>query len=517
MKSNFYKYYLYIFIPLSIIYWLTFDFTSDPLYEIFLDPYSYSAICSAIFTAGSSSIVCLLSIMVSLIISKGKIPGFGKKQLGLLVFATIAGIALSAAGAYEFSKNQRINQSDMIEHYGNDMILYAIFAFIAVIMLAFSVMPLTIKPSDTENKEKSIMDLFSVAFFSVSCLISAICIAIGLFYGDKGSHYPDLFQLMTIQVGGTLLTAVLVGLLVTNAFIFSNRNKFTAILFSVIALLLLCILPTLLKEKTEGFDDKYVRFHRYMENLARYEESTKQKDVVRVEEVYSEEDEPEDETFQLSFLWQIPENDADSIDIALKYVVGVFDMGSLIYHYIIPESNPDSLIIADDNYFFHDYNYGYEKEKGEAEYKKIFNYLSKFRNDINIVALFNSYKWLIYETITPRIYIKSEFDVCAEILTRAYDDLYRYEDEIGDNFENFEKIYDIMKGDERLSYNTYYNRITPFISEENMEHYSSEENSMDEETIVWAYSFWGRRYSEGNLTETAQILYTIRRHYEGDY
>ncbi|HEU4495756.1 MAG TPA: hypothetical protein VFR70_01775 [Flavobacterium sp.] len=147
-------------------------------------------------------------------------------------------------------------------------------------------------------------------------------------------------------------------------------------------------------------------------------------------------------------------------------------------------------------------------------------FLSKYFKDIRrspatISFAFETYKYILYNSVSRRTYRIANFDKIINGLLVAYDDL-TSEESAG----NIQKIYDIMSA-EREGYDIdagdYYPQLEKYFTQEAI--YQLEDMRLSNGSqfsngdIVWLYSFWARRNHEKNMDEVVAVLREIKENY----
>jgi hypothetical protein len=116
---------------------------------------------------------------------------------------------------------------------------------------------------------------------------------------------------------------------------------------------------------------------------------------------------------------------------------------------------------------------------------------------------------LLASLIPREKYVANGWDEIVRQLLIAYDDIV--------SSGSFIQIYEVMKG----SYNnpaSHYNDILPFVSDKQLNAFITkrkayyEAGEVNQSAVVWAYSFWGRRYNENSssVEPIAAILRMLR-------
>jgi hypothetical protein len=162
-----------------------------------------------------------------------------------------------------------------------------------------------------------------------------------------------------------------------------------------------------------------------------------------------------------------------------------------------------------------------DNDDGEA-FRSIFELLSEKRNEYLSNGKFKRYIELIANLIPRRAYVANGWDTMVRQLLVAYEDL-------AANPDNFSEVYNIMQANGSISNNATeaYWQILDFVSDQELEEFILERDvdyyysweairgNVNRSAVVWAYSFWGRRYNENpsNLEPIVEILLMLLNKY----
>jgi hypothetical protein len=155
---------------------------------------------------------------------------------------------------------------------------------------------------------------------------------------------------------------------------------------------------------------------------------------------------------------------------------------------------------------------GYSEDLGEKESLFAFLCYRSSRDAKYLRKLFNDYKAVIYSIVTPEIYKERHFDLYVSALIETHKhlkDLPNYEMEmsiISEGVAAADKDPDIFgrTAEQALLYDPV---LKPGIDAcAGIEMYPTDE--------LWFYSFWLRRYREGNSKVIFEILQEIDQHYQ---
>jgi hypothetical protein len=157
-----------------------------------------------------------------------------------------------------------------------------------------------------------------------------------------------------------------------------------------------------------------------------------------------------------------------------------------------------------------------DTESQIAEYSEIKHLGKVLRVDHEALAKsFKSYSPIIYSLLSKKIYVESNLKQLVDVLIASRDDISNTDDAS----KTMDKIYNAMiSGTKRDTPTDYYRKIVPYISNSTLvlikkKAYAIGGNS-DEAATITVYSFWARRYHEGNDSVVYDILTEIKTHYD---
>lgn len=152
-------------------------------------------------------------------------------------------------------------------------------------------------------------------------------------------------------------------------------------------------------------------------------------------------------------------------------------------------------------------------------FKSVFDKLSDNKAEYLSNGKFNRYIELLAGFIPRSVYIANGWDAMVRQLLAAYEDIAAT--------DNFSEVYEFMKTEPNPYFYTsidYYPGILDFVGEElddaffvekNAVSYCCEVGEINRWAVVWAYSFWGRRYNEDpdSIEPIVDILLMLRDKY----
>ncbi|MDR2848263.1 MAG: hypothetical protein LBV39_04075 [Bacteroidales bacterium] len=225
-------------------------------------------------------------------------------------------------------------------------------------------------------------------------------------------------------------------------------------------------------------------------------------DIEDIDEVEADEVEavavPDEEPCDL---WSESNDCADNIESALKFVI----------HYYSKYTDLSVWNLWDDqDIASYQYKYYWDTREEYNGYRNLPPFVQFLKNhNTQLSKLFKTYGYLLFKTVPRDLYWNSAASRLVTLVNHTYDELYVH----GNGDQTCERIYDVMENN-NLAFYDYFARLKPIcIRDEALHYFYDEDDDVDKSIAVWAYSFWGRRYHEGNAVATHQILLKIAEHY----
>jgi hypothetical protein len=189
---------------------------------------------------------------------------------------------------------------------------------------------------------------------------------------------------------------------------------------------------------------------------------------------------------------KLPEADSDQLRQAV-HCISIFDFGSLV----------DDLGYHEG---FHNLVYSYLPWENQLKYRESFRFLYKQAYDQrekDLDGWLQRYIKLIVSLI-PETYESRNWDTMVSRLLAAYEDLMT-------NPGAFSQIYELMSNRQWEHSSYAYDEILAFAGDKQPEAFLNE-YGVNKQDLIWAYSFWGRRYHENpnNIEPIAAILRMFR-------
>lgn len=156
-----------------------------------------------------------------------------------------------------------------------------------------------------------------------------------------------------------------------------------------------------------------------------------------------------------------------------------------------------------------------DTESQIAEYSEIKHVGKVLRVDHEALAKsFKSYSPIIYSLLSKKIYVESNLKQLVDVLIASRDDVSNTDDAS----KAMDKVYNMMiSRTNRDSPTDCYRKIVPYISNSTLALLKKKAyaigGSSEEAAAIIVYSFWARRYHDGNDTVVYDILKEIKKHY----
>ena len=200
----------------------------------------------------------------------------------------------------------------------------------------------------------------------------------------------------------------------------------------------------------------------------------------------------------LEFLWKRSSMDNDSISAALQYAARTTDMKD--FPFLLDYCTLAYNIADDDNTYCGD-------GPGSKAYRKIVRHLHQKMHSVRYSAVIKAYGELIASYIPWDTYVDNGYRRMVDLLILSYDDL------AAEN--NFAAVFEVMdEPNYTHDYDYYYDNLLPYITRSNLRKFKTD-GEVDKMLVVWAYSFWGRRYNEGKVEDVRATLELFRDLYAG--
>ncbi len=238
-------------------------------------------------------------------------------------------------------------------------------------------------------------------------------------------------------------------------------------------------------------------------------------------------------TGTLDFLWNsTPDQTSDSIVAAINYAdendlvndfkdFNGYAWPDFIYHGTFV--NEDDAIKSDVQIIpvsIREYT-PEESAVNASQYKTLIEFLSKGRQTIDYYALYTMYKPLIRRVITQKQY-EERYSYWVKNLIVAYQDFENHEDwyeriESVMNEEWLSHVRDVQQLDPGWNSSTWHDDFFSYFEEilpqSSMKPFMDKKKKINTSALVWTYSFWVRRYNEGNTENIIKTLRSIQQDY----
>ena len=421
-------------------------------------------------------------------------------------FAIILAFMIMTVIYIKIKENVLLN--NVVDFKNPNFLLMLLFALLAAFPVIFLKASLTnFKEHIAELNWEKLGGKFFLIFYLATLLFSTISIMVAFFlYDCNYSYFPDFSRAIYSVIFCFTITVALSAFLSAAADFLGKHTKSISVLLLIIFLVV--FISGSLIYFTSGVNGTSRNF-----SVCHYSDTDSDGYEIAFAEGeympdYDDDDEYTyqglDENDKLSFLWNNPEDDDDNVKAAIKFGLKELD------------------ISADHTHFFNSYfmmgqysRSDYENKKGGLAYYRIVKYIQKYRTQLSLMALSNAYWDQIIQNIPDKIYKKKKLNDLVYMLRWAYLDLYN--EEYNDPYMHFYNVYNRMRMHEAYSLYEYYPHIRDYVNEEELPYpMKDSEGEINKNLTVWVYSFWGRRYNDGNAAEVYRILNKLYENYSGE-
>lgn len=140
------------------------------------------------------------------------------------------------------------------------------------------------------------------------------------------------------------------------------------------------------------------------------------------------------------------------------------------------------------------------------------------KNPEKITTLFNDFKADFYDLVPSSTYTNSNIETVIHLLIMSYDDLHKNAGLVNQNMNNIYGSMNSSNDDNKYYHHDYY--LDEIISPQSKETFDNLYKEIDSKFTItdrnWFYSFWVRRYKEGNINKTIAIIREVNQHYNPD-
>lgn len=346
------------------------------------------------------------------------------------------------------------------------------------------------KDADAKPKSKTKFYFFYfTALLAVSLLVILFCL-LRFTIGDRIIQVEYDAYAIALLFGTCVVEAMVLAALLVSVIALWKSNRMAAIILGIIILVALpanfISAEAIYSVSSEDYYDSYD----YSPNYSLYDDVDVEAEA-EVEEDYDHVIEVEED--YLSFLW----NENDSISNAFSYLFknnlsdwnsdypGNFLSDICFKLYWIKESDFGNWMSDSDR-------------RSEETFRKVYRYLKE--NTSEILSAFYSYQDIIYQYMPVEKFYNTAAANLVSYLYVAHQDLYG-----DDDLSRLENIHKLMTNIEHDDASDYYDDIKLHINKSYLPTFYSKDGELYQGGVVWAYSFWARRHTEG----TDDIAYTI--------
>lgn len=497
MSGVFFKRFLYVFAFFTVIVLFANTFFYQQLYEIY-QSVGYNDVIPHLLIMSMPAICCMLSLLVAKITVRSGEDSikFEKVRFPWLIVLFTTAFIIS----YHFVVNVSIEIGDYLKICYIDLFLLAIVLVTAISLIWFTVSVIKTLKAYKENEDVDIH--FFGLFFTLFCIVTSLIVLFaGVLASGHGYDLEDTRFTVFAEFIIITLSSLIIAYLCSKIVPSWQKSPAPAVLLTIFTgVIYLAGIFILFFFWSTSSNMQYAGWY-YSDYYSGYPDGV---DVVIIDdsdyiEVDTDTEEKIDSVF-LDTLWYglSRQNVTDS----LRNVIAQCDT---LHHYFgvydIPTGENAISVDKESDYDHLD------------AYNRVFSYLDRYRRHIDFASLYLTYKPLVLSVITEeRFYDEGYYKILQRLNTSYYDLVeYNHNDEQYD-YTKFGEIYKTMKEDESKSYGELYDSIKGYVSDEYLGRFI-ESGEIDKHLVVWAYSFWGRRHSEGNVETTRKLLDEIAQTY----
>jgi len=209
-------------------------------------------------------------------------------------------------------------------------------------------------------------------------------------------------------------------------------------------------------------------------------------------------------------LWHDSESPGDSISGVFRGSIRMLEPYYLLLHYGLPEPEENEEMTPET--WIRDH---YASNTDEVLFLKAMIYIFQHRESIALDKLIDIYRPVLRTAIPDSVFRERDYGRIIRWLNYAYHDMESGSEDSRYSSPLYGKVYDIMS--EELSdysgrYQKYHAKIADIALLDSVSSYSTFYE--DQEAIVWAYSFWARRWKEGNISTARGVLSVLEEMYD---
>jgi hypothetical protein len=459
-------------------------------------------------TLAFPAMLCLLAFLTAKLLNrKDKLFMFG----GLSIFSNILIILLFLFVVLLVIKTDEDVSWQKLYDYRTSpnfilLLLIGLLTALVIILIKASVMKL--KERLNELSKGKVSEKFFLIFHLISLLLSAIALVVGFSHVEAYKSYPFFFQSLNVVAFCFCLITFVSSLACALSDYWGKFSKvislFCLLLFFVVVsgggILVFMLIHNgaftphagMIYNRYDGND-----YYNWNEEATRPEKNGA--DDLPPAGKHSMQDETE--IYSLAFLWEDQRADQDSVEAAIAYAAKEIDLSGFplkISKKLFPEK--------------------YDKQiptgKGSIAYRRIIEYIRN-EKDAFLTGLMEVYGHYVRHSVSEEIFQKQGIKRLILSLIIAYDDIYYLNERTSNDI--LRDIYETMSEHHFNSLANYFPLISANISESFLSGVFMDKNKkLDRGLVVWAYSFWARRYNEGRTDDVHKVVLNLYTTYIAD-
>jgi len=526
MNKRFLKTYFYVLLGLCTLF-LILAYYCD-IHQVYVQ-LIYQDKFPAVVAFSSFALLSSLSLLIAVIFVRK--PGHTPLRfswINLVLFILVTAFSLFMV----WQAPRGSNMWDYMKDYYSDMITMAVVCILAVTLT--SAISYLIRQTGNRPAEetKSSGSWYSVFMF-LTLIMALIYLLIGIFVFEKGYTQRDSFFVLLVIIVVNLLSAVVVALLSVGGSILMEKNKpmgfivqaFTVIIFlsSHVSYLTVMLLATesmdlgYYTDKDNPWETANSFGHLNVEEIPREyytseSEGESEMDDEDESDFYINEDLSEILTSEAyNPMWYNSPSPQDSIYGMLRGTKKELTDSYLLLHINL-------------SYIKGLFPHYYNDSKDESLFYRFLLYVSDYRDILPLGSMAEVYRPLIRQIIPDEVYYENSYDHILYWLNYAYADIVNSANGEAEYSQLYEQIYEIMSEDlssDSERYEKYFHKIAAIthLEDASLEKFESlyyGDKTINKEAVVWAYSFWARRWKEGNIDKARGVIAIIERMYPGE-
>jgi len=509
MTAKFLKTYLWAFVAFTFLYVLGAVVATD----FFPDDAEISQYTTVLIVFSLPALICLLAFVVAKIVNFKSAKLFRFNFPAIAIDCAIVLFFLIMALVYvKLKEGVALN---VLIDFGNPkfLLILGFAVLVAVLVILLKVSLTNFKERIPELNWDKLGGKFFLIFYLATLLFSVLSIVVAFLIYKQAYHYYSDFCIAVVLAVLCFTAVIALAALLSAAADFLNKHTKSISILLLIVFLAVIVFGSMLyvvlcvkdSSYSYGFSVSDYEKSEYVE-APDYAEAIDDSDFIYEDDNpidyqdydRNEDEDPLDANNKLAFLWDNTDDDDENVKTAIRYGLKHFSDAD------------DEEHTYNSNYFSWLSTCGYSPRSytdGGLTYYRIMQYICKYRTRIPLRALAEAYWSQIENNVSNKMFKKKKIDVVVNMLRWTYNNI--------DNQNAFGNINRIMTRHNLWEVRAYYPYIVKYVDVENLPYPLKEDDGeINENMVVWAYSFWGRRYAEGNAEDVYEILNDLWKSYK---